>query len=589
MKPLPGIELLARKKRGEQALAATDDPRPALRVALLSTFNVSSLAPFLAERISTAGFRPFLHVAPFGQIQQEALDPASALHAFAPDAVILVLAEEDHLQTLRDPARRLAPEDSASFATGRGDETAGVLSALRRHAPSSALLVVPVPARRPANPHLLDAAGDERGAVVAALWREALARAAASSGAGLVDYDSAEAAHGREPCRTLSFWYAARMRLALPGLALLASLLSRHLLAPRTPPRKVLVLDCDNTLWGGVVGEDGLEGIQVGDEGIGLAFQDFQREALRLHGLGILLALCSKNNEADAWAVFDRHPGMVLRREHFAAARINWTDKAENLRSLAEELSLGLDSFVFLDDNPVERSRVAQSLPMVLAPELPADPAERPLFLLDGGWFDRATLTTEDRARNQAYQTRREREAERATAQNVGDFLASLEQKIRVAPVTDATLARAEQMCQKTNQFNLTTRRHTAVDLRRMLADPAWEVMTAQVKDRFEDAGIVGLAAWRVEGERAEIDTFLLSCRVLGRGVEDALLRLVAQRAHARGARALTGQYLPTGKNAQVADFFPKRGFSATGEGCYLLELSAPPAPGPVPGDWSPL
>ncbi len=589
MKPQSGIELLARKKRGEHALSAAVDARPVVRVALLSTFNVSSLAPFIAERLDAAGLRATVYVAPFGQIQQEALDPASSLHTFLPDAVVLIPAEEDHLQVLRDPARRFSQDEADTLAESRGREIGSVLQAMHRSLPAAALLVVPVPARRPANPHLLPASSMGRGDAPTAVWRSALASAVhGTPGAAVVDYDSAEAAHGRETCRTLSFWYTARMRLAMPGLALMASLICRHILAPRTPPRKVLVLDCDNTLWGGVVGEDGLEGLQLGNEGTGLAFQDLQREALRLHGIGVLLAICSKNNQIDAWDVFDRHPGMILRREHVGAARINWLDKADNLRSLAEELGLGLDSFVFLDDNPVERARVAQSLPMVLVPALPADPAERPLYLQDGGWFDRTVLTEEDRARNQTYQKRRERESLSASAQSPGDFLASLEQRTRIATVSDTTLARAEQMCQKTNQFNLTTRRHTAADLRRMLNDPAWEVVTAQVKDRFEDAGIVGLAAWRVEDGRAEIDTFLLSCRVLGRGIEDALLRLVLTRARDREAKTVTGIFLPTAKNTQVANFYPKHGFKPAGDGVLQLDLVAnPPAPAPTLGEWS--
>ena len=590
MKALSGPELLARKKRGEQALQSlpcADHPGGA---AVLSTFNAASLAPFLAERLEALGAPASVYAAPFGPPEQELLDPESGLHRCRPAFVAVLLAAEDHLRALFQGAP-LPPEDAARVIE---DRIAGLASALRACAerlPGADFVLVPVTARRPPNPHLLAAGAGDRGDGLERAWLDGLRGLAASHPSVCVAaWDEWEAETGRAVCRTDAHWYTARMRLSLQGLAQLAGLLALHAARRRAPPRKVLVLDFDNTLWGGVAGEDGIAGIEIGDEGRGLAFQDFQRQALVLHSMGVLLAACSKNNEADAFEILDRHPGMLLRRNHFSALRINWADKAENLRGLAEELNLGLDSFVFADDNPVERARVAQALPMVAVLDLPEEPEARPLFLADCGLFSRAGITAEDRLRNDAYQVRREREALRATVQTPADFLASLRQEILIQPVTEATLARAAQLCQKTNQFNLTTRRHGVAELRAMMASPDWELYTASVRDRFEDAGIVGFAAVRQNGEGAEIDSFLLSCRVLGRGVEDALLRFVLARLHARGANRVEGVYLPTAKNAQVADFFPARGFQPAGEGRFVLMAGdQPPEETPEPGVWRPV
>jgi FkbH-like protein len=327
-------------------------------------------------------------------------------------------------------------------------------------------------------------------------------------------------------------------------------------------------------MWGGVVGELGPTGVEIGEEGVALAFQDFQRELVRLHDSGVLIVLCTKNDPEYALAAFD-HPAMVLRREHVVGERVNWQDKATNLRELAQELDLGLDSFVFLDDNPREREWVRQALPMVAVPELPADPTERPAFLARGPWFRTLAVTDADRMRVAGYRAQGDRRRARASSASFEDYLESLDQRLTVEPVTEATAPRAAQLCQRTNQFNLTTRRHTQSDVERMLADPAYDLVALSVTDRFGDSGITGLAITRHEHGQAELDTLLLSCRLLGRRVEDAFLAVLARRAHERGARTLLGAYEPTERNGQVATFFPDRGFTGSGEQRWQLDLAA--------------
>ena len=390
----------------------------------------------------------------------------------------------------------------------------------------------------------------------------------------VVDWDWIARGVGMSSLADPRLWYLARMRVNYIGLASIASSLAGHIAATLGRSRKLAIFDLDNTIWGGVVGEAGVRGLVLGEEGIGLAFQDFQRELLKLRDSGVVLAACSKNNADDAWEVFDTHPGMVLKREHLAASRINWQDKATNIVEIASELKLGTDSIVFLDDNAVEREWVRQSLPAVLVPELPSDPSELPGALRRADYFQRLRVTREDTARADAYQAERERAQLSSATGTFEEFLESLQQEISIEAVHEGSLARAAQLCQRTNQFNLTTHRYTTADIAGLLTQDDVDGFTLAVKDRFGDSGIVGLAISRYHDSVAEIDTFLLSCRVLGRRVEDELLAFLIRRARDRNATTLVGIYVPTAKNQQVNSFFTERGFTPTESGHYALDLT---------------
>jgi FkbH-like protein len=327
------------------------------------------------------------------------------------------------------------------------------------------------------------------------------------------------------------------------------------------------VVDLDNTLWGGVIGEDGLAGIQVGPDGIGNAFLAFQQELEKLWRRGILLAVCSKNNSDDALAALSQHPDMILRPSHFAAMRINWQSKSTNIREIAHELNIGLDSLVFLDDNPVERAVVSSEISEVLTPEMPQDPAGYRRALLEiVGVFDTLAFTDEDRQRNQQYAEQRARleaQAEMVQTGSLDDYLASLEIVVDIEPVTPVTLPRVAQLTNKTNQFNLTTRRYTEGEIADKQAGGSL-VLTARVRDRFGDSGLTGVVIADPSGDELwTIDTLLLSCRVMGRGVEAALLSSVVEGARDAGATCLQGWYLPTQKNDVVRDTYHSLGFVA--------------------------
>jgi FkbH-like protein len=320
-------------------------------------------------------------------------------------------------------------------------------------------------------------------------------------------------------------------------------------------------VDLDNTLWGGVIGEDGITGIQLGAEHPGAAYQALQRVMLDLSRRGVLLAICSKNNPEDAIEVLEKHPGMLLRPKHFACIRINWADKAQNLHEIAAELNIGIDSLALFDDNPVEREQVRAALPEVSVIDMPQDPLAYAATLRDFPGFERLALSAEDQQRTKMYAAQQQRTHAEQTFQSKEDFYRYLEQEAEVAPVGPATLARIAQLTQKTNQFNLTTRRYSEQKITELAADPNWRVLSIRVRDRFGDHGLVGVAITRDEGNACEIDTFLLSCRVIGRDVETALLAHLSQLAVDRGRLRLCGWFLPTAKNAPAREFYARHGF----------------------------
>ncbi len=340
--------------------------------------------------------------------------------------------------------------------------------------------------------------------------------------------------------------------------------------------RKLLVLDLDDTLWGGIVGDDGWEQLQVGGaSAVGEAYSAFQHEIQRLARRGVVLAVCSKNDEHVALEALDRHPEMVIRRGDLAAWRINWGDKAENIRALVAELNLGLAATVFIDDSPAERARVREALPEVLVPEWPADPARYASALRALRCFDTWRITEEDRTRAASYAAERQRREVRATAQTLDEWLGRLELEVEGRPLSSADLPRAAQLLNKTNQFNLTTRRMSERELAGLAEQPGVRVFTFRVRDRFGEYGLTGLASLRVDGDAARIEDFVLSCRVMGRGVEQQMLARLRDEALARGFTRLLARYVPTAKNGPCRSFLPDSGFRATGEPEWELELAA--------------
>jgi FkbH-like protein len=331
--------------------------------------------------------------------------------------------------------------------------------------------------------------------------------------------------------------------------------------------KKCLVLDLDNTLWGGVLGEDGLEGIQLGFSYPGKAYYDFQVGLIQVKDSGVILTLCSKNNEADVLEYWEMHPSQVLKQNHVAAYRINWQDKATNIRELAEELNIGLDSMVFIDDNPAERERVRQELPMVSVPDFPQQPYLLPQFLKEvyQEYFQIYQLTAEDRKKTDQYIANAERKVFSQTFKNADEYLASLSMEFKVFIGDEYSIPRIAQMTQKTNQFNLTTPRLTEQDVWNYVHSGAM-VNCLGVKDRFGDNGITVASIISIHENRASIDAFLLSCRILGRDIEKAYLFFLINELQTRGIEIVNASYIATAKNGQTEMFYENCGFSCIQE-----------------------
>jgi FkbH-like protein len=340
-----------------------------------------------------------------------------------------------------------------------------------------------------------------------------------------------------------------------------------------------VVLDCDNTLWGGVIGEDGIDGIQLGDEFPGTAYRDFQRLLLTWRQQGVLLALASKNNEADVWEVFEQQSGMILRREHFSAWQINWKPKSENIAQIARTLHVGIDSLVFIDDNPMEIEAMRAAQPEVTSILLPEDPADILEAMRSLTLFDRAEITPEDRERADRMRTEQQRES---LGRSLGrdEFRKSLGLRLEFFLAQPVDLDRITQLINKTNQFNLSTIRRSLDEVRQLARSPRHRTFGLRVADKFGDYGLTGAVITEIPDHRREliVDTLLLSCRVLGRGVETALLAALAEEARTEGAQEILAAYTPTAKNGAAASFLADHGFHAEDGQRWRIAVSEVPA-----------
>jgi FkbH-like protein len=541
--------------------ASVSGLRP-LRIALLSSHTVDHLVP----AIRVAGLQRRLalsvHVAPYGMYRQALLMDDAELAAFAPQLLVLAL-------DARDAPLQLPLEASQADVDAAVAERVDELRLLWRRARERFAAQVVQQTLVPADPQLF---GSFEALVPAAPYavidrlNTAIRTAAREDGVLLMDlaWEAARGSYGdglSEPLR----WHQAK-QLVSPNLApLYGDQLARIAAASVGLSRKCLVLDLDNTLWGGVVGDDGVEGILLGQGSpSGEAFLAFQRYAVMLARRGIILAVCSKNDLSVAEAAFN-HPEMALKRSDIAAFVANWEDKAGNLRRIASMLDIGLDSLVFVDDNPAERDIVRRELPEVAVPELPDDVADYPARVAAAGYFEAVSFTSDDATRGRNYALNAERKAAMNEATDMEGYLRGLEMVLTATPIGAAELTRCTQLINKTNQFNLTTRRYSEAEVERIAGDPASVALAIRLADKFGDNGLISVVLARPDTSVAEdellIDSWLMSCRVLGRQVEEAVLDMLADAAIAAGYRALVGEYRPTERNGMVAEHYPRLGF----------------------------
>lgn len=536
-------------------VAATPDA-PAVRVAVAGDLNIDLLAQAIACAIVLEDELPLIWTAPYGSMRQQCLDPGSALHAFGPQVVVLV---PDWRQALADLHPGTPAEDvaAATLDQVRGFEALWTALEARGCTVLQHLLVPP--------PVLLRGVAERLSPASSVRRIQALNEALLEAGRGRVTWleaDRLAAQAGSLAWSAPRFFHAGKLGFDPRFLPDYLPWFRGAWRAARGRAKKLLVLDLDDTLWGGTIGDDGLEGIALGpDHGArGEAFAAWQQYLAALGRSGIALAVCSKNAPDIAATGFD-HPGGTLRREDFSAFACSWDDKASGLRRIAGELGLGLDAMVFADDNPAECLLVRQQLPQVETVDLGTDPARFIERLEAGHWFDHQQYTAADFGRSASYAARRHAQAARHEPADLADYLRSLEMVGRLGLAQPAELPRLAQMELKTNQFNLTTRRYSQAALAASLEDTDRLVLSLHLKDRFGDHGLVSSLVAVREGSAWRIDSWLMSCRVFARTAEAFMLAGLACMARERGGTVLLGEYRPTARNAVVADLYPRLGF----------------------------
>lgn len=517
------------------------------RLGVLSNATIDLVIPLLTVAAARFGIRLEAEAAPYNQVAQTVFTPDSPFMSRPWDAVLLAI--DRHGLPL------------AGGVDGALAYLSGIAEALRAKAGLSVIFQTVPREPLPLFGSLDLRQSDTERATIDAFNR-GLTEMLAGGADLLLDIAALAEAVGLTRWHNPRQWHMARLPFSQVLAPLYADHVARLIGALRGRSRKCLVLDLDDTVWGGVIGDDGVAGIRLGQgDPVGEAFLAVQETALRLRDRGVVLAVCSKNTDAIAREPFRTHPAMLLKEEHIAVFVANWTDKAANLTAIAETLEIGLDSLVFLDDNPAERARVREALPQVAVPDLPDDPALYPLALLSAGYFEAVAFSDDDRKRAGQYQANSQRREMHARAGNLDDFLVSLRMQFSARPFDAAGRSRISQLINRSNQFNLTTRRYTEAEVASLEADP--DVFTLQVSliDCFGDNGMISVIICRRSGEDWEIDTWLMSCRVLKRRVEEAVLARLTGAAKAAGARRLIGRFIPSGRNDLVRDHFATLGF----------------------------
>lgn len=531
------------------------------RLAILRNCTLEPVIPLIRAGAFVNGIDLTVHLGGYNTYADEMRDQNSAIYRFAPHAAILAVEVSEVAPELWWGYSDLTPAQRKDVIVRTGKIFADCVSAFRKNC-SASLIIHTAKQPTTASQGILDAQrADGQAAAVEEINRELRQLAAMYKGVYLLDYDALVSRYGRLQWRDEYKWSAVRLPVAAVHLKHLAEEYLRYLIPLAGKMAKVLVVDLDNTLWGGVVGEDGFDGILVGTQYPAAPYHELQRVLLDFYRRGILLAICSKNNSEEAIEVLEKHPGLLLRPQHFAAMRINWNEKVQSLREIAAELNVGIDALAYLDDSSVEREQVREMLPEVTVIELPPNPADFAQTVRECPVFERLSLSDDDLKRASYYSSQRRRVELEQSLSSMEEFYYSLEQEIRISSVESSTIARVAQLTQKTNQFNLTTQRYTEQEIAEMAARPDLELYSLRARDRFGDIGLVGVAVTRPAQETCEIEVFLLSCRAIGRTMETAFLSYLVRRARELGIKRMQGWFRPTTKNEPAQRFYSKHGF----------------------------
>lgn len=536
------------------------------KIAVLSNFTCDSVPHYLRAYGLRYGIWPTVYKADFNQYIYQLLNPESELYSFSPDITLCLLDEHALFDELDE---EWGVDDVAKAAETKLEQLEQLIQTFSQH--NSGMLVLnSVPLSVERHQSVLDYKSKAK---LSKEWRvfnaHLMGLAEKHKSVLVLDTEVLLPESGAKTLRDPRLSYYAGMQLSEEILAAMtheAIHVSRSLLGMT---KKCMVLDLDNTLWGGIIGDDGLHGIQLGDDVPGKVYVDFQKNIKRLSKQGILLAINSKNEKKNVLEAFQNHPNMVIREDDCVMIVANWDPKHENILAMKKALNIGIDSFVFFDDSPFEREMVRRYTPEVTVPELPADPTGYVRTLLSGGWFNTIELTQEDQKRTEIYKQQAKREEYRTESSSLEEFLHGLEIEVDLFSPESFTLSRLTQLNMRTNQFNMTTRRYNESQMALMAKDDCYQIIGFQSRDRFGDNGIIGSVIMEKQKEDGKtnwwIRNFLMSCRVFSRGIETAVMHALLNQAREEGVTHVWGEYKPSPKNGIVKHFFTQHGFELAG------------------------
>ncbi|HOA80928.1 MAG TPA: HAD-IIIC family phosphatase [Defluviitaleaceae bacterium] len=536
-----------------------------MKISLLSNVNVETIAKKLQDNEEDRIYHP----SGYGLWLQELLNMDSKLYGFSPESIFIILDGEE---LIKDVPNLELKDIEAKF-----EEYYNYLHNIAVKNKDKFFIISNIDLPEVRLQPLKEARKEKK---VEYLWYEKLIELNQLENIYIFDLKKIIEEIGRINFYSSKLWYLGGIKFSVKAENYIIQEINRFKKAIKGKKKKCIVLDLDNTLWGGVVGEEGIENIELSESKEGARYKDFQKKLKDMKEMGILLAIVSKNNEEDALEVFRKHPHMVLKEDDFVIKKINWNLKAENLKEISEDLNIGLDSLVFIDDNPIERESVKQALPEIIVPDFPGDTSNLKKFAetLYYDYFTVLKLTKEDKEKTMMYKQNAERSKTKKTSASFEEFLKNLEIKIYIWKAQEEDIARIAQLTQKTNQFNLTTKRYTEKDIRNFIESNNYEVYVASVKDKFGDNGKVSVLIVKKEGETAEIDTFLMSCRVMGNFIEDQIITFVEESLLKDQVRKINASYIKTKKNEPVKDLFERLGYNLIkNEGqnkYYQLDLS---------------
>lgn len=539
-----------------------------IKVAILSSFTINGLEEAIRVKCAESDIACATYLCGYGQYNQDILDQSSKLYEFSPDITFIIIDTRSVLSTLFYTPYTIPANDRRTYIDKRVADFVNLVKTFKNRTGSKLVLTnCSIPTY---SPYGICEVRTEYGLKEMVYdFNARLADAFRSDPqVFLFDFNSFVSKYGEINVLDYRQFLVGDIKVSLSYIPHLAGELMGYIKADLGVNRKCIVLDLDNTLWGGIIGEDGFDRIDLSLKPPGMAFMEFQRVLLALYQRGVILAINSRNNEDEALRAIRDHPFMVLREEHFATMKINWSDKISNMKEIAQELNIGLDSIVFFDDDPINRELMSKAIPQIKTVDLPDDPSLYASTLMQINDFNTLVMTNEDRNRGEMYRQEHKRTELKRSSSNLEDFLKQLEIRVTMKKANNFTIPRIAQLTLKTNQFNLTTRRYQEEDVETLAQDHTKLIGCAQTQDKFGDNGITGVYIVNKNHVDKEwfIDTFLLSCRVMGRGIEDAMMGYILSKAKEEGVTKVKAEFIPTKKNKPCEQLLPNFGFKKEGE-----------------------